>query len=369
MSQEVTVRVAASAAEREAVYRLRYEVYVEELRMFGGVADHAARRLTDPHDERSRLLLATVDGEPVGTLRLTWGGDGAFSEEFVETYALDRFAAVVPPERVLVGTRFMVPVDHRGGMVPFRLIEAATRFGVEHQVEVALVDCQPHLIRMYLRLGFRSYCPTYNDPQMALMVPLALVVRDLAHLDRVRSPLRACGLAGLEKSDATDAVIAQLPEWAPVRSIDLHGAYDWAREVEGGEDDRRRVLRLFNGLDSDELAAALAHSHVIDVDSGQVLIRRGQLTRTMYLALAGSLEVWDGGHVVRMLGPGSSVGEIAFLLRRPRTLDVVAGPDGARLLSLHEPALRDLVEARSHAAAVLLLNLASGLAEQLAGAR
>ena len=336
--------------------------------MFGVVADHAARTLTDPHDERSRVLMATVDGEPVGTLRLSRGGDGAFPEEFVERYALERFAAVVPPERVLVGTRFMVRADQRGGLVPFRLIEAATRFIVEHQVEVALGDCQPHLIGLYLRLGFRSYCPTYNDPQMALMVPLALVVRDLAHLDRVRSPLRACGLAGLERTESTRAVIAQLPGRPPVRSIDLQGAYDWAREVDGGEDDRRRVLRLFNGLENDELAAALSHSHVIDVDPGQVLIRRGQVTRTMYLALAGSLEVRDGGHLVRMLGPGSCVGEIAFLLRRPRTLDVVAGPDGARLLGLHEPALRDLVEARSHAAAILLLNLASSLAEQLAGA-
>jgi GNAT superfamily N-acetyltransferase len=351
------VRFASSPSEREAVFRLRYDVYVEELRMFGGVADHESRRLEDEHDPQSRLLLARVDGEPVGTMRLTWGGDAPFPAEFRETYAPELFAHAARPDQVIFVTRFMVRPDQRGGTIPFRLIEAAMRFGLEHGVEVGLCDCQPHLLHTYFRLGFRSYHRTYNDPQMALMVPLALVIRDVEHLQGMRSPLRAC-VEGVDPTDATAAVVSCLPERPPVRSVTAGVSRDW-----GG------TLRLFAGLTEDELADALAQSHVVDAEPGQLLIGRGQMTRTMYVVLDGSLDVLDGGRLVRRLGPGAAVGEIAFLLRRPRTLDVVVGATGARLLSLHEPALRELLDERSHAAAVLLLNLASSLAEQLAGGR
>jgi GNAT superfamily N-acetyltransferase len=133
------VRFASSPAEREAVFRLRYDVYVEELRMFGRVADHGSRRLEDEHDPQSRLLVAALDGEPVGTMRLTWGADAPFPREFVETYAIDRFADVVPAEQVIAVTRFMVRPDQRGGTIAFRLMEAAMRFGVEHGAEAGHV--------------------------------------------------------------------------------------------------------------------------------------------------------------------------------------------------------------------------------------
>jgi N-acyl-L-homoserine lactone synthetase len=362
----IDVRLASSPAEREAAFSLRYEVYVEELQWFGDVADHDARRLEDPVDSRSELLLATAGDEVLGTMRLTFGADGPFPEYFVERYGLDPFTRVIPSGKLAVGTRFMVRREERGRLASVLLLQGAATRGLERDVELAFCVCKPHLLGLWLRLGFRTYRRMYNDETEGLMVPLVLVMRDRAHLERVGSPLLASGFDALEPTEATAAVLALLPERPPVRSIDLHGDYDWSRELEGGEDERRHALRLFDGLTEEELAAAIAHSHIIDAEPGQLLIRRGEPTRTMYLVLGGSVEIRDGDRLVRTLGPGASVGEIAFLLRRTRTLDVVIGADGAKLLSLHEPALRELLESRSHAAGVVLLNLAKSLAGQLA---
>src|SRR5665213_76010 len=52
LTQLKPVKRAATAAEREAVYRFRYRIYVDELgREIGGV-DHAGRRVCDDEDER-----------------------------------------------------------------------------------------------------------------------------------------------------------------------------------------------------------------------------------------------------------------------------------------------------------------------------
>ncbi len=46
------VGLAESAEEKEAVYRFRYSVYVEEMGRYQQSADHAGRRLVEPEDER-----------------------------------------------------------------------------------------------------------------------------------------------------------------------------------------------------------------------------------------------------------------------------------------------------------------------------
>ena len=62
-----------------------------------------------------------------------------------------------------------------------------------------------------------------------------------------------------------------------------------------------------------------------------------------------------GQHVARGV-PGA-----AFLLERPRTRDVYAVSDGARILSLSEGQLRKMIKAEPDIAAQLLLNISKML--------
>jgi hypothetical protein len=83
---EVIIKLAETSEERELVYRLRYDTYVAEMPGFASVADHVTRQLTDEHDEHSQLLGAYAGEHLVGTMRLTFGADGPFSAEFLDTY-------------------------------------------------------------------------------------------------------------------------------------------------------------------------------------------------------------------------------------------------------------------------------------------
>src|SRR5262249_5545280 len=76
LSMEFEVGVAQTEDEKEAVYRFRYTVYVEEMGRYQGSADHEGRRLVEPEDVESFIVYARDAGEVVGTARLTWGGTG-----------------------------------------------------------------------------------------------------------------------------------------------------------------------------------------------------------------------------------------------------------------------------------------------------
>lgn len=362
---QVVIKVAQSEEEREQVFRLRYDTYVAEMNMFAPVADHVAHRLTDSHDEHSQLLIASAGGEPVGTLRLTFGADGAFSDEFQATYGMDAFFPVVPGEAMVVSTRFIVRAAYRGTALPFQLIAAATRIGAARGVELAFCDCQPHLLNLYMRLGFRVYRPTYNDPHMALMVPLVMIVGDGDYLRQVGSPLLGTVFDPAEPtSEVARCAVGILPPKPPVRSIEQARTYDWPAEV--GSERPDQALRVFEGLDDDQLAEILVHSHIIDVAPDDHLIRHGQVTRTMYVLLGGELQYWADRRHLADAAIGEAVGDVAFFLRSPRTIDVIAGPVGARVLTLNEPSLRGVMESHSPAAAILLFNLCRMLAQRIA---
>ena len=66
------VHLAETEEEKRAVYRLRYDVYVEEMGRYRTVADHENRLLVEPEDETGRIFYyATENGEVVGTVRIS----------------------------------------------------------------------------------------------------------------------------------------------------------------------------------------------------------------------------------------------------------------------------------------------------------
>jgi GNAT superfamily N-acetyltransferase len=365
MAPQVAVKLARTAEERELFSSLCYETYVAEMNMFSSVADHLARRLGDADDDRSELLIAYADRQPAGVMRLTFGADGPFPADFLDAYGMDDFVPVVSRTAMMVLTRFVVGRAHRRTTVPFALIVEAARIGAGRGIELAFCDCQPHLINLYQSLGFRPYRHTYNHPHFGLMVPLVFLAGDGDYLRQVGSPLLGTVIdPAAPTSELARRVAGMLPSRPPVRSLERVRNYDWSAEIDTAV--TGQALRIFQGLDDSQLAEVLIHSHIIDVAPGDYLIRQGQVTRTMYVLLGGELQYWPGQRHLADAEVGEVVGDVAFLLRTSRTINVIAGPAGARVLSLNEPALQTVMESHSRTAAILLLNLCRMLAGRVA---
>lgn len=360
---DVEVRFAGTEDEREAIYRLRYATYVEEMHLYRGKADHDRRWLRDAEDDTARLMYALVDGEVVGALRIHLGREDAIPESLTARFSLERFLALVPKEQLSVVGRFMVRRDMRGTAVPYRLIQESIRFQLEQGLELAFCDCQPHLLNLYLSLGFRPHLGTFDHPEFGVMVPLVLALRDREHLEWVGSPLRALLPSDAPASEVPARVAPLLEKARGVLSQELSDPDQYWREVHGLMGSSRPPV--FAGLSEQELQAVLASSHVIQCAPGDYLIRRGQVARTVFVVLSGSLEVRDGERVVATTTEGEVLGEVAFLLSTSRISDVCATGTGARVLCLSEKSLRGLIDSSSRAAALLLLNLSRALAHKL----
>lgn len=367
-TQGFELRWAETEDDRAAAYRLRYDLYVTDQGLFKDVADHDRRWLTDSYDRVSRIALAEVDGAVVGTARLTFGGEAVFSEETRREYDLDRFAGVVDDAELCILARFLVRKEFRGnGMLSFQLLWTAWECAAVHGLELLLGSCEPHLLNRYRGLGSQPYGKLYNHPTSGALVPIAVVLGDLAHMRRIKSPMVSALARRTRPHDRVDHILPLIRSRDPTilsRGHDTERHWNAIfRWLSGGSGPLSGIL---SELSWDEASLLMAKSHIIDCRAGDAIILKGHVSRTLYVLLQGTLEVFDGGRKVATVEEsGALVGEVAFFTGGQRMSDVLAGPEGARVLALSAGNLQQIIDHHGPMAAKFLHYVVRGLCEKL----
>jgi hypothetical protein len=352
----LVIDLAQSPEQREAVYRLRYAVYPEEMHLFCSIADKERGLLKDSDDDSARVVYAALDGEIAGAMRLHFGCDPGFPARFPQLYELDTFARFVPREKMAVLTRFTVAAKHRGGRIPFGLMKFVYEYCVRQGMEIGFCDCVPHLLHLYVKLGWRRYLgKTISDPEFGIEIPLCMISRDLGHFEAVGSPLAgSCRrlYAGQEALPCLEA---------------LEGTVSCGRLTqEASEESWGQIFKIlvdhgkttvFDGLSERVVDDLIAQGDILECTGGQSIIRAGTVYQNIFLILEGKVEVRLGSLVIAVLSEGDIFGEMAFLLHSERSCDVVAVTDTVRVLSLGEQVLHRLMHGDAELASRLLFNI------------
>lgn len=353
-----TLRFAQGEADHESIYRIRYDIYSDEIGYKFPGADHAGRRLVEPFKRPTHLLMGEEGGQLVGTLQFNWGGACTFSDDEMNIYRVADFLPVVGAGGIIIFSRFMTRPTHRTGALPGDLLDEMYRFALKNNVRLLFCDCRPHLIGTYLRLGFRTYAKTYNDPVAGLLAPLVLVMDDVAHLERVGSRFFPLTEGWQPKTEVRAKMLAILPQTSQVQMLAAPTASpDWLGIQDTLSDDDHGQISIFQGLEPAEIAKLIEMSPVITCNPGDKIIGQDIADRTVFVVLSGAVEVLRDGKFVALMSRGSVFGEVAFLLGTERTADVVAATE-AKVISLRERVLNELIASESKIAARFLLNLA-----------
>jgi predicted GNAT family N-acyltransferase len=361
------IRLVSNEAELRAVQRFKYDVYVAEMGRYGAIADHENRLLVEIDDPTSHVFQAHVEGALVATMRLTWGGDGAVGPRHIEQYDLAPFLEAVPPDQIVVGERFMIDPAYRGTSLLNQMFTAYMNFVNERRIQLIFGDCEPHLLNTYQALGFRTYTErNVNSPETGYLIPLVIVAEDMGYMRRIGSPLAKVLRDFGARARVPDDIDGLLAGGAAVQSEKMLDREEYLAEVkEAAREANALESGLFRGMSEDEIAICLEKSVTIACQPGDRVIKKGNVAKNMGMVLNGRFEVRDGDTAVAEISPGEVFGEIAFFLKLPRTMDVVAVEEGTRVLSFNDRTIRNLIESHSEAAATMLYNISVMVCERL----
>jgi signal transduction histidine kinase len=118
-----------------------------------------------------------------------------------------------------------------------------------------------------------------------------------------------------------------------------------------------RRLPLFADLPEADLQALYQRAEPLTLASGEWLMREGEIGETLYVVLAGAIEITkrSGGQeiVLAVRGPGEVIGEMALLEQTPRTASGRAVQE-TRLLRIAKEAFKQMLAASPTAALAIL---------------
>lgn len=369
----LSIRIASTAAEREAIYRFRYDIYVREM---GKVrleqADHGRGWLKDDADDQATLYGAYAeDGSVIGTLQVI-GGETGIPDAFRQLPHFEQFLTL-PPSALSFTGRLMVAPGRRGGQAMTALVGRAYQDGLATGRHFNFCVCSPGLVDLYEHLGYRRFTGNLVDPVVGYQVPLVLAARDREHLSTIQSPLwrilrHLPGESG-PNDDARrllDWLHASVPVTSVVRDwIEQEDAF-WVFLADKVRHAASGTASILADLGEDEQKRLLKGGTLLDCARGDLIIKAGAVGTEVFVVLSGLVEVRLAGQStpLAVLDSGQVFGEIAFITDITRTADVVALTD-ARLLVVSQTALKRLMATAPALAAKLMFNLSRVLCERL----
>ena len=102
-------------------------------------------------------------------------------------------------------------------------------------------------------------------------------------------------------------------------------------------------VESFEGFSDDDLRRVVELGDEVEVPAGAVVVDQGDPGTNCFVIVSGTASVYVRGEYVASSGPGSMVGEIALVDRRPRTATVVADTD-LDLIRFDSTAFRTLLD-------------------------
>jgi predicted GNAT family N-acyltransferase len=363
------VRFSATEQEFNASYQLRYKVYVEQMGRFKDMGNHELKELKDEHDDYARSIIAIKDGVAIGTLRLFWGQDKNFSPWLIDAYHLSLFLKELDPQQICIVERLMVDQCHRGGSATLRMYKEVMHFVLDHHIEAVLLNCEPHHLNSYLKLGFKPFAEIYSYPGIGLVIPMVLITGDYEHLKRIGSPFylltREEDFSHCRLVSVLQNTIAQQTS---IVSQSTSGKAAFLKQIyENAGPLLTTEAKIFNTLNKDEIERILEKSHIIECKQGTHIIEKDNTAKTMFILLSGILEILRDGHLQAVIYPGDVIGEISFFLHVPRTADIVAATDNVKLLSLDEASMSRLLKIDHTLANKILINICRNLCTRVMG--
>lgn len=312
LEQPINMFVATSMSDKLEIYRLRYQVYAEEMGRKLTDADHENGLLFDELDAWSHVVCAKLGSKVIGSVRLTLGYAGDFSQSLVETLHMDKFQKFGNGQHKLCfASKYVVDPAYRSTQAGYLLLRYLDNLCREQRVQFNLAGCNPYLITFYERVGYRRFADSFHVPEYGCMVPLVWLIEDVQHLRNVRSSYLRNASKWSNDSAAATWFAGEFPEAAGFMNSRLISEADLWETLRHklGQAPERKISALA-GLTEDTARKFVQMGVIHSYKQGGTLLSAGSVSNEMNILLTGSLTAEQQDSGGQSLRPKPSAGQI-----------------------------------------------------------
>jgi aspartate aminotransferase-like enzyme len=175
----LTFKIASEPAEFEAVHRLNYKTFVEEIPQH---ANNPEERLVDKFHAENTYAICLFGGQLVGMVA------GRTTRPFSLDNKIPNLDSHLPADRRVLEVRLLsVEKEHRTGFVFSRLVGLLAQHFRDQGYDLAIISGTVRQLRLYKHLGFVPFGPVVGSGE-AQFQPMYLTLESFIEMAKTLSP-------------------------------------------------------------------------------------------------------------------------------------------------------------------------------------
>lgn len=324
--KKIKVGVATTKAEKEEIYQLRYQIYVDEMgKKPFFLVDHGRNMIFDELDKWSVLMYVEADSKIVGTFRLTIGAAKKFPVDIQNIFSMEKFQSFGGGGKIqnqLLSTKLAIIPEYRSSQALYLLVAEAYKICRDEQIQFSFGGCSPYLVPLYEKLGFWRFPRTFADPGYGVLVPLIMVLEDIEHLQLVRSPFLRIARKRHNDQEAAKWFLREFPNVANVinsQLISKEALWEYVHNRLGQSP--LQAIHLLNGLNEEDAKSLLHIGTIFHCAPGDYIVNRGEIAKELYILLSGRLKVLSEVRISERV-PGECFGRSGLITPQVQVGDI-----------------------------------------------
>lgn len=360
---------AVTDSEKLAIYRLRYDIYIDELKRPNIYhADHNMRSIVDEADHYSntRLFYIGAKSDPIASFRLTlFNPEHEQRPEFETRYALDNYPEFKESNLVEL-SRMVIRRSQRKSWAMLSVVQFLFKFCVMRYCDAALLYCTPALARSYRQFGFRPYQAIVNQVNVGMKIPVINILSDTGYYKKEKSILRSMQHRLFIKYRYPLFPIKLIEGRLDLDSTAFRVDTPKIQDLVYEELYSKNRSHFLNDLSQNELELLCEYGLIITVNRGAVLTQR-LAEIGVYILISGNLQMTGvNGCESTLLETGSVFGDIESSEDSGQIRPNITALENSQILMLSHSLVSKISGTHNDLAIKVLLNLSMILANRLA---
>ena len=358
IEDSLQIHIATQSWEKREIYHLRYQVYVQEMGKSLVPSTNTSNLISDSLDDKSLLMYAKSRNKIIGTTRLTIAAAEDYPADIAETFHMYTFQALstsLPRPYLSLGTKLAIIPEYRNSPVLFYFLAETYRILREQKVPFFFGGCNPNLISLYERMGFRRFTQNFTDAGYGLLVPLVMVIEDTPHFRAIKSPLYRHARKQPSNPTIPQQFLQAFPETAKHINTQLASRESLWAYVQEKLLVSPYAIPPFINLDSESIMTILAAGALFHCALGDCILYPNSPSNDVYILISGTLQATSPAGT-RILRPGEYFGS-PILSVPTRQAETVAALTESEVFVLPGQALARYQHLHPQAAEILVNNL------------